>query len=48
VLLARHCRERGRTAEARTILTASHAWFARRRSAAPELVAAERLLGELG
>ena len=48
VLLARRCRERGRTAEARTILTASHAWFASRRSAAPELVAAERLLVELG
>ena len=47
VALARHCRERGRTAEARALLTAAHAWFVNRRPAAPEIVAAHRLLAEL-
>jgi adenylate cyclase len=47
VALARHCRERGRSAEARALLTAAHAWFAERRPAAPEAVAAHRLLAEL-
>jgi tetratricopeptide (TPR) repeat protein len=47
VALARHCRERGRTAEARALLTAPRAVFANRRPAAPEIVAAHRLLAEL-
>jgi DNA-binding winged helix-turn-helix (wHTH) protein/tetratricopeptide (TPR) repeat protein len=47
VAFARHCRDRRRTAEARELLTAAHAWFANRRPAAPEIVAAHRLLAEL-
>jgi tetratricopeptide (TPR) repeat protein len=46
VALARHCRDRGRTAEARSLLTAG-AWFVNRRPAAPEIVAAQRLLADL-
>lgn len=47
VALARHCRKRGRTDEARTLLTAAHAWFENRSPAAPEILAAHRLLAEL-
>jgi DNA-binding winged helix-turn-helix (wHTH) protein/tetratricopeptide (TPR) repeat protein len=45
--LARHCRGRGRTAEARALLTAAHAWFANRPPATPEIAAAHQLLAEL-
>ena len=47
VALARHCRERGRTDEARALLSAAYAWFADRPPAAPEIVAARRLLTTL-
>ena len=47
VALARHCREDGRNAEARALLTAAHAWFVNRRSVPPEIVAARQLLAEL-
>ncbi|HVO23301.1 MAG TPA: AAA family ATPase [Candidatus Margulisiibacteriota bacterium] len=47
VALARHWRARGRTTEARDVLTAAHAWFANRRPATPEIVAAQELLAEL-
>lgn len=47
VALARHCRARGRTADARELLTPAHAWFVNRRPAAPEIAAAQRLLAEL-
>ncbi|MGH7786169.1 MAG: ATP-binding protein [Candidatus Binatia bacterium] len=47
VALARHCRARGRTIEARDVLTAACAWFENRQPAAPEIVAAQRLLAEL-
>ena len=47
VTLARYCRARGRTAEARELLTAAHAWFVNRRPATPEIVAAKQLLAEL-
>lgn len=47
VALARHCRARERTAEAREVLTAAYAWFTHRRPAAPEIIAAHRLLAEL-
>jgi len=47
VALARHCRERGRIAEARTVLTTAHAWFVNHRPAAPAIMAARSLLAEL-
>jgi DNA-binding winged helix-turn-helix (wHTH) protein/predicted ATPase len=47
VALARHCRDHERSAEARKVLTAAYAWFADRRPAAQEIVAAQRLLEEL-
>ncbi len=47
VALARHCRERGRIAEARALLSAVHAGFANRRPAAPEIADAHRLMAEL-
>lgn len=47
VALARHCRGRGRTAEARALLTAAHAWFVNRPPATPEIAAAHQLLAEL-
>jgi DNA-binding winged helix-turn-helix (wHTH) protein/predicted ATPase len=47
VALARHCRERGRAADAREPLAGAYAWFARRSPAALEIAAAERLLAEL-
>ena len=45
--LASHCRVRGRTAEARALLTAAHAWFVNRPPATPEIAAAHQLLAEL-
>ncbi len=47
VALARHCRNRGRDAEAWEHLNAAHQWFADRRAVAPEVAAAHRLLAEL-
>ena len=46
--LARHWRERGRAAEARPVLAAAHDWFANVPLAVPHVVAARRLLDELG
>jgi hypothetical protein len=47
VALARHCRERGRAAEAHGPLGAAYEWFAARPAAAPEIAAAQRLLASL-
>jgi DNA-binding winged helix-turn-helix (wHTH) protein/predicted ATPase len=48
VALARHCQQRCRAAEGRTLLATAHAWFADARPAAPEIMAARQLLSELG
>jgi DNA-binding winged helix-turn-helix (wHTH) protein/tetratricopeptide (TPR) repeat protein len=45
--LARLYRERGRAADARTLLAEAHAWFADRPPAAPEIARARRLLATL-
>ena len=47
VALARHCRDRRRSAEAREPLTAAYAWFAKRQPAVPEVAAAQRMLADL-
>ena len=47
VALARHYRQGGRTAEAHTLLVAAHAPFLDARPAAPEIIAARRLLTDL-
>jgi DNA-binding winged helix-turn-helix (wHTH) protein/tetratricopeptide (TPR) repeat protein len=47
VALARHLRERERAREARTLLSAAHAWFADHTPVAPEIVVARRLLEEM-
>jgi DNA-binding winged helix-turn-helix (wHTH) protein/tetratricopeptide (TPR) repeat protein len=47
VALARHCRERGRSGEARAPLSAAYAWFADRPPAAAEIRAAQSLLATL-
>jgi adenylate cyclase len=47
VALARHCRDRGRAADARAALAQAYAWFEGRRAAAPEIAAAQHLLAEL-
>jgi DNA-binding winged helix-turn-helix (wHTH) protein/tetratricopeptide (TPR) repeat protein len=47
VALARHCRGRGRSAEATALLTAAHAWFVHRQPATLEIAAARQLLAEL-
>jgi tetratricopeptide (TPR) repeat protein len=47
VALARHCRERHRAAEGRSLLSAAYAWFEDRPTSAPEIAAAVRLLKEL-
>jgi hypothetical protein len=47
VALGRHCRERGRPAEARALVASAHAWFENRRPAAPEIISARQLLAEL-
>ncbi|MDX2171007.1 MAG: AAA family ATPase, partial [Deltaproteobacteria bacterium] len=47
VALARHWRERARAREARTLLSQVHAWFADHPPAAPEIIAARRLLDDM-
>jgi adenylate cyclase len=46
VALYRHCRGRGRAAEAREPLAAAYAWFANRQATAPEVLVARQLLAE--
>ena len=47
VALARHCRARGRPADAQAPLRAAYAWFANRAPVAPEIAAAQRLLAAM-
>jgi tetratricopeptide (TPR) repeat protein len=47
VALGRHWCERGRTDEARELLSSAHAWFEHHRAATPEIAAARELLAEL-
>jgi DNA-binding winged helix-turn-helix (wHTH) protein/predicted ATPase len=44
VALARHCRDRGRAADARAPLRAAYTWFADRPRAIPEIAVAQHLL----
>jgi len=47
VALARHCRDRGRAGEARTLLADAYAWFEGRPAATPEIASAGKLLAAL-